>query len=53
VQHGATVWQFQSEEREHVGGERKEAMLVGLMRILLGQKMKKIHAVDSTSTNGC
>jgi hypothetical protein len=29
------------------GGEREERMPVGLTRILLCQKMKKIHPVDS------
>jgi hypothetical protein len=32
-------------------GKREETMLVGLTRILLGQKMKKIHAVNLAGTN--
>jgi hypothetical protein len=32
--------------------KREETTLVGLKRILLAQKMKKIDAVDSTGTNG-
>jgi hypothetical protein len=40
-----------------VGGEatlgrgNEETMPIGLMRILLGQKMKKIHVIDSVTTN--
>jgi hypothetical protein len=34
-----------------VRGEREEIMLVGLTRILLSQKIKKIHTVDSAATN--
>jgi hypothetical protein len=30
----------------------EETTPVGLTQILLGQKMKKIHAVDSAGTNG-
>jgi hypothetical protein len=30
----------------------EEMTSVGLMQILLGQKMNKIHAVDSADTNG-
>jgi hypothetical protein len=29
----------------------EETTLVGLTRILLGQKIKKIHAIDSSATN--
>jgi hypothetical protein len=36
----------------HREREREEMTLVGLTRILLGQKMKKILVVDSASTNG-
>jgi hypothetical protein len=32
--------------------EREETTSVGLTRILLGRKMKKIYAVDSAGTNG-
>jgi hypothetical protein len=34
------------------GKGKEETTPVGLTRILLGQKMKKIHAVDSVATNG-
>jgi hypothetical protein len=50
--HNAVEWRCQPEERHHWGGEMEEMMLVGLTRILLGQKMKKIHTVDSASTDG-
>jgi hypothetical protein len=30
----------------------EETMLVELTRIVLGQKMKKIHVVDPVTTNG-
>jgi hypothetical protein len=40
------------EERQHWGGEREETTLVGLTQVLLDQKIKKIHAVDSVATNG-
>jgi hypothetical protein len=33
-------------------GEREETTSVGVTRILLGQKIKKIHVVDSATTNG-
>jgi hypothetical protein len=33
------------------GGEMEETMPVGLTRILLDKKIKKIHTVDSTVTN--
>jgi hypothetical protein len=33
------------------GGEREETTPVGLKRILLGQKLKKIYVVDSADTN--
>jgi hypothetical protein len=33
-------------------GEREETIAVGLTRILLGQKIKKTHVVDSIVTNG-
>jgi hypothetical protein len=39
--HDTMVWQRWSEERRHQGGERKEMTLVGLTRILLGQKWRK------------
>jgi hypothetical protein len=41
-----------SRVRSHRGGEREETTTVGLTRILLGQKMKKIHAVNSVASNG-
>jgi hypothetical protein len=34
------------------GRESEETTSVGLTRILLGQKMKIIHVVDSVATNG-
>jgi hypothetical protein len=46
-----TVRRRRPKERQHRGGKREETMPVGLARILLGQKMKKIHAVDSAATN--
>jgi hypothetical protein len=46
------AWQHRLEERWHQGGEMEETMLVGLTQILLGRKMKKIHAVDSDATIG-
>jgi hypothetical protein len=33
-------------------GDDASWTLVGLTRILLGQKIKKIHVMDSVSTNG-
>jgi hypothetical protein len=47
-----TVWRRRPEERRHRGGERKETAPVGQTQILLDQKMKKIHALDSATTNG-
>jgi hypothetical protein len=35
-----------------LGREREETMPVELTRILLGRKMKKLHAIDSAATNG-
>jgi hypothetical protein len=35
-----------------LGKGKEEATLIGMMRILLGQKIKKIHAVDSAGRNG-
>jgi hypothetical protein len=34
------------------GRGKREDNVVGLTRILLDQKIKKIHAVDSAGTNG-
>jgi hypothetical protein len=39
ARYGAVAWRRQPEERQHRGGKREETTLVGLMRILLGQKM--------------
>jgi hypothetical protein len=50
--HGMVTWRHQPEAKWHPRGEREETMLVGLMWILLGQKMKKISVVNSTTTNG-
>jgi hypothetical protein len=50
--HGAAAWRRRSVEMEHQGGEREETTPVGLPRILLSQKMNKIHAVDSVGLNG-
>jgi hypothetical protein len=47
-----TMWQRRSDERWYRGGVREETTLIGLTRILLGQKIKKIHAADSIDTNG-
>jgi hypothetical protein len=46
-----TVWWCWSEEMRHRGGEREETTLAGLTGILLDQKMKKIHVIDSAGTN--
>jgi hypothetical protein len=35
-----------------LGRERGEMIPIELTRILLGQKMKKIHVVDLAATNG-
>jgi hypothetical protein len=51
VWHDVTAWWYRPEERRHRGGEREETTPVGLTRILLERKMKKIHAVDSTIRN--
>jgi hypothetical protein len=49
VQHCDDVGQMRGITEE---GKRKETTLVEIIRILLGQKIKKIDAVDSTGTNG-
>jgi hypothetical protein len=49
--HEVTVWQCRLKERWHQGVEREETTPVGMTRIILGQKMKKTHAVDSAATN--
>jgi hypothetical protein len=51
VWHGAVAWWRWLEERWHRGGKREETMPVGLMRILLSQKVKKIHVVDLVASN--
>jgi hypothetical protein len=38
--------------RSGMGGGDEETMPILLMRILLGQKIKKIHTVDLAGTNG-
>jgi hypothetical protein len=53
VWHGATVWWCRSEERRHRGGEREETATVGLARILLDRKIKKIHVIDLAGVNRC
>jgi hypothetical protein len=45
------VQQCDDIEQGRVGTE-EETMTVGLTQILLGQKIKKIHTVDSADTNG-
>jgi hypothetical protein len=35
-----------------LGGEMEEKTIFGLTRILLDQKIKKIHAIDSGGING-
>jgi hypothetical protein len=50
--HGASAWRRRPEVRRHRGGERKETTSIGLMWILMDQKIKKIHTVNSTDTNG-
>jgi hypothetical protein len=47
-----TAWRHRPEGRRHQRGEMGETTLVGLTQILLGQKIKKIYAVDSAVTNG-
>jgi hypothetical protein len=49
--HDVTVWRCQPEERRYRGGETEQMMSVGLTRILLTRKIKKIHAVDSAIIN--
>jgi hypothetical protein len=49
--HEVVAWRRRSDERRHRGGERDETTSVGLTRFLLGQKIKKIHAIDLASTN--
>jgi hypothetical protein len=46
------AWRHQPEEMPHWRGEWEETMSIRLTQILLGQKMKKIYAVDSAGTNG-
>jgi hypothetical protein len=48
----AQRYQIWSEERQHQRGERELTTSVGLTQILVGRKMKKIHAVDLVVTNG-
>jgi hypothetical protein len=50
--HGTVAWWHRPEERRHRGREREETTPVGLTRILLGKKIRKIYAVDSVATNG-
>jgi hypothetical protein len=45
--HDAASWWRQSEERRHRKGEREEMTSVELTWILLDQKIKKIHVIDS------
>jgi hypothetical protein len=52
VWHNAAAWWRRPEERWYQGWEREETATVGLIRILLGRKMKKIHAIDSAGTKG-
>jgi hypothetical protein len=47
-----TAWRRRSEERWHQGGEGEKMTLVGLAQILLDQKIKKTHMIDSAATNG-
>jgi hypothetical protein len=41
----------QPEERRHWEGKKDDTMSVGITGILLCQKIKKIHAIDSAATN--
>jgi hypothetical protein len=41
--HGAATWQRQPKERPHCGGEREDTTPVGLTRILLSRKIKKLY----------
>jgi hypothetical protein len=50
--HGAAAWRHWPKEMQHQRREREETTPVGLMQILLDQKMKKIHAVDSVAIIG-
>jgi hypothetical protein len=45
-------WRRRPEERRHRAEEREETTPVVLTWILLGQKMKKNHVVNSTASNG-
>jgi hypothetical protein len=45
------AWRRRPEEWRHQRGEREEMTPVKLTQILLGQKIKKIHMVDSVATN--
>jgi hypothetical protein len=45
------AWRCGSVESQHQGGEREETTPVGLTRILLSQKIKKIHTVDLAASN--
>jgi hypothetical protein len=45
------AWRHRLKERRHCGGEMEETIVVGLTRILLGQKMKKTYTFDSAATN--
>jgi hypothetical protein len=47
-----TVWRRRLEERWHRGGEREGTTPIGLTRMLLDRKIKKIHMVDSFAING-
>jgi hypothetical protein len=46
--HGNAGWRRGDTEEEGI----EETILVGLTRILLGQKIKKIHVTNSTDSNG-
>jgi hypothetical protein len=45
------AWLHRPGETRHQGGKREETTSVGMTRILIGQKIKKTHAVDSAATN--
>jgi hypothetical protein len=51
ARHGVVAWRHRLKERRHCGGEMEETIVVGLTRILLGQKMKKTYTFDPAATN--
>jgi hypothetical protein len=52
TRHDTTAWWYRPEERRHRGEERDETTPIKLTWILLDQKIKKIHTINSAPTNG-